>query len=66
MAWIEKRQRQHHVAHKVYWRDPSGKVRTRTFTRAADAQRFARESSIARTAATTSIRPPATSRSPRW
>jgi integrase len=43
MAWIEKRQRQHHVAHKVYWRDPSGKVRTRTFTRATDAQRFARD-----------------------
>ena len=43
MAWIEKRQREHHVAHKVYWRDPSGKVRTRTFTRATDAQRFARD-----------------------
>jgi integrase len=43
MAWIEKRQRQHHVAHKVYWRDPSGKVRTRTFARATDAQRFARD-----------------------
>ena len=43
MAWIEKRQRQHGVSHKVYWRDPGGKVQTRTFTRAADAQRFARE-----------------------
>jgi integrase len=43
MAWIEKRQRQHHTAHKVYWRDPSGKVRTRTFASAADARRFARE-----------------------
>ena len=43
MAWIEKRQRQHGVAHKVYWRDPAAKVRTRTFARAADAGRFARE-----------------------
>jgi integrase len=43
MAWIEKRQREHHVAHKVYWRDPSGKVRTRTFARAADAKLFARD-----------------------
>ena len=43
MAWIEKRQLQHRVAHKVYWRDPSGKVRTRTFARSDDAKRFARE-----------------------
>jgi integrase len=43
MAWIEKRQRQHHVAHKVYWRDPSGKVCTRTFARATDAKLFARD-----------------------
>jgi integrase len=43
MAWVQKLQRQHRVAHKVYWRDPSGKVRTRTFTRSSDAQRFARE-----------------------
>jgi integrase len=43
MAWIEKRQRQHGIAHKVYWRDPSAKVRTRTFANAADAKRFARE-----------------------
>jgi hypothetical protein len=25
LAWIEKRQRQHGVAHKVYWRDPRGR-----------------------------------------
>lgn len=43
MAWIEKRERAHHTAHKVYWRDPSGKVRTRTFTNATDAKRFARD-----------------------
>jgi integrase len=43
MAWIEKRARAHHTAHKVYWRDPSGKVRSRTFDNAADAKRYARE-----------------------
>jgi hypothetical protein len=43
MAWIEERKRQHHTAYKVYWRDPAGKVRTRTFTRSADAKRHARE-----------------------
>jgi integrase len=43
MAWIQKRQRAHHIAHKVYWRDPNGKVRTRTFSTAADAKRYARE-----------------------
>jgi hypothetical protein len=43
MAWIEERKRQHHTAYKVYWRDPAGKVRTRTFTRSADAKRYARE-----------------------
>lgn len=43
MAWIEKRPRRHHTAYKVYWRDPSGKVRTRTFTASADARRFARD-----------------------
>jgi integrase len=43
MAWIERRQRAHYVAHKVYWRDPVGKVRTKTFTSSADAKRFARE-----------------------
>jgi integrase len=43
MAWIEKRQRQHGVSHKVYWRDPTGKVRTRTFARASDAKLFARD-----------------------
>ena len=43
VAWIEKRQLQHRIAHKVYWRDPSGKVRTRTFARSDDAKRFARE-----------------------
>ncbi len=43
MAWIEERKRQHHTAYKVYWRDPAGRVRTRTFTRAVDAKRYARE-----------------------
>ena len=43
MAWIQERKRQHHTAYKVYWRDPAGKVRTRTFTRSADAKRYARE-----------------------
>jgi integrase len=43
MAWIEERKRQHHTAYKVYWRDPAGKVRTKTFTRSADAKRYARE-----------------------
>jgi integrase len=43
MAWIEERKRQHHTAYKVYWRDPSGRVRTKTFTRSADAKRHARE-----------------------
>jgi integrase len=43
MAWIEKRKRQHHTAYKVYWRDPSGKVRTRSFTSSADARRFSRD-----------------------
>ena len=66
MAWIEKRQRQHGVAHKVYWRDPSGRserARSRALpTRSGSPA----TSSTARIAATTSIRPPATSRSPRW
>jgi integrase len=43
VAWIEKRPRAHHTAYKVYWRDPAGKVRTRTFTGVADARRFARD-----------------------
>jgi integrase len=43
MAWIEERKRQHHTAYKVYWRDPGGKVRSKTFTRSADAKRYARE-----------------------
>jgi integrase len=43
MAWIEERKREHHTAYKVYWRDPGGKVRTKTFTRSADAKRYARE-----------------------
>jgi integrase len=43
MAWIEERKRQHRTAYKVYWRDPSGKVRTKTFGRSADAKRYARE-----------------------
>jgi integrase len=43
MAWIEERKRQHRTAYKVYWRDPSGKVRTKTFARSADAKRYARE-----------------------
>jgi integrase len=43
MAWVQKLQREHRVSHKVYWRDPSGKVRTRTFARSSDAQRFARD-----------------------
>jgi len=43
MAWIEERKRQHHTAYKVYWRDPAGRVRTKTFTRSADAKRCARE-----------------------
>ena len=43
MAWIEERKRQHRTAYKVYWRDPVGKVRTKTFARSADAKRYARE-----------------------
>lgn len=43
VAWIEERKRQHHTAYKVYWRDPAGRIRTRTFTRSADAKRYARE-----------------------
>jgi integrase len=43
MAWIEERKRQHHTAYKVYWRDLGGKVRTKTFTRSADAKRYARD-----------------------
>jgi integrase len=43
MAWIEKLQRKRGVSHKVYWRDPSGRVRTKTFVRADDAKRYARE-----------------------
>ena len=43
MAWIEERKRQHRTAYKVYWRDPAGKIRTKTFTRSADAKRYARE-----------------------
>lgn len=42
MAWIEVRQRKHHKAYRVYWRDPTARVRVRTFTGAADAKRFAR------------------------
>jgi integrase len=42
MAWIEKRKRRHHTAYRVYWREPSGRVRVKTFTRAADAERWAR------------------------
>ena len=39
MAWIEKRSGKY----RVRYRDPSGRNRSRTFTRKADADRFARE-----------------------
>ena len=48
MAWIETRTRRKRGASKsyqvfkVYWRDPAGKVRTKTFDRKTDAQRHAR------------------------
>jgi integrase len=49
MAWIEERTRcrrgsaKTYTVFKVYWRDPLGKVRTKTFDRKADAQRHARD-----------------------
>ena len=39
MAWIEKRSGKY----RVRYRDPSGRNRSRTFMRKADANRFARE-----------------------
>jgi integrase len=49
MAWIEMRTRRKrgssksYQVFKVYWRDPAGKVRTKTFDRKVDAQRHARD-----------------------
>jgi integrase len=54
MAWIETRERRKRApkhgpppkaykVFKVYWRDPTGRIRTRTFDRKVDAQRHARD-----------------------
>jgi integrase len=42
MAWIEKREGKRGTTYRVGWRDPSRKLRTRTFTRRRDAQGFAK------------------------
>jgi integrase len=44
MAWLEARRRTDGgVSHKVYWRDPSGRTRTKTFRTKKDAERYQRE-----------------------
>lgn len=42
MAWVEKQQRRKGVVFLVRYRDPSGRQRSRTFSRKSDADRYAR------------------------
>jgi integrase len=43
VAWIEKREGRRGITYRVGWRDPSRKLRTRTFDRSRDARAFMRE-----------------------
>lgn len=43
MAWITKRQGARGAAYRVSWREPEGRVRSRTFTRRRDADAYATE-----------------------